>query len=196
MVTVAYKKCESRQWKWKRIPIKNTDAIFGGNKVGIIFLVTCWGGAFHLSTTNTCWFGHRPVWFLIWTVTWEFLYWIFMFLLMTCNDHLDFLEQDSHTHSSLFFMNFWHHICWVYGVFSVSPCSANFTGITFFIKSSWLHCAGSLCQFVTKRGRRLVISFLLFGVSNWFIGLSCLLLASLQVLRGRGCFAELFFTNI
>ena len=90
-----------------------------------------WGGALHLSIANTCWFGHHPVWLLIRTVAWENLVWFFMFLLMAWNVHLDFLEQVSHTHTSLFFMNFWHHICWVCGVFCVSSCSANFTVISF-----------------------------------------------------------------
>ena len=128
--------------------------LFGGNKVGTIWLVTYWGGAFHLSTANTCCFGYSLVWLLIWMVAWE-TYWNSIFLLMIWNNHLDFLEQDSHTHT---------HPCfsWISDIILVSVrcllciflfcwfhCALSLS------KSSWLHCAGcSLCQFVTKRGRR------------------------------------------
>ena len=143
----------------KELKRKNIAEFFDGNKVGIIWMGTNWGGAFHLSTANICWFGYSLVWLLIWMVVWEYLYWNSIFLLMIWNNHLDFLEQDSHTHT---------HPCfsWISDIIFVSVrcflCIFLFCWFhyNFSSKSSWLHCAGCfLCQFVTKRGRSLVISF-------------------------------------
>ena len=147
---------------WK----KNINAILVETRLAQSVWFQVWGEAFHHSITNTCWFGHRSIWLLIWTVAWEILFLDFNVLAHVLKCPSWFLGT-SLTHTLILVVR---ELLTSY-LLSVrcSLCILLFCRFhcdNFFWQISWLHCARSSFVNSWQKGGENKLFDLLFGFAS------------------------------